>query len=275
MQRVARLEAQMQQMQQDQGTFASRVNQKQGTDDARMGTIESTIRGSQEAIRIEFDRSAAQRAAQFASLIADATAEFDKQRKQQQDIVDAVQLELNKLQQQIEQGSSKDNGNKNGKSFLPVKELKPPKLCKEEQWRDWSEHFSEFLEASCSGMKECLKEVAKAETKPDAETVACSTFGHLADRTEALYSALKHLTEEGSAARRVITSTPREDGYSAWWSLCSTFTQALAARQGAVMSQFTNTHSKPGKIPADTRIKLIEVDNATKRWSEVMGEKVP
>ena len=73
MQRVTRLEVQMQTMQQDQGTFASQTNQAQMVSDARMGTIESTIRGSQEAIRIEFDRAAAQRAAQFASLIADAT----------------------------------------------------------------------------------------------------------------------------------------------------------------------------------------------------------
>ena len=41
------------------------------------------------------------------------------------------------------------------------------------------------------------------------------------------------------------------------------------------MSQFTNTHSKPGKNQAETRIKLIEVDNATKRWSDIMGEDVP
>ena len=156
-QRVARLEQQLQQMQQDQGTFASQVNQAHAATGVRMATIESTIRDREEAIRIEFDRTAAQRAAQLASVIGDAKAEFDKQRQLLQGITDAVQLEFNKLQQQIEQGGSKDNGNKNGKSFLPVKELKPPKLCKEEQWRDWSEHFSEFLEASCSGMKECLK----------------------------------------------------------------------------------------------------------------------
>ena len=93
--------------------------------------------------------------------------------------------------------------------------------------------------------------------------------------SESLYSALKHLTEDASAARRVITSTPKEDGFTAWWNLSSTFTQALAARQGAVMSQFTNTHSKPGENPAETRAKLIEVDNAIKRWSEVMGDEVP
>ena len=239
--RMVRVETQLQQMQQDQGSFASQAN-------ARMGTIESTIRGSQEAIRVEFDRTAAQNAQQHASVIGDAKAEFDKQRLLLQGVTEAMQLELNKLQQQIEDGGSKGGGNSNSKSFLPVKELKPPKLGKEEQWRDWSDHFSEFLEATCSGMKECLKEVSKEDRKPDADTVACSVkFAHLADRSEALYSVLKHLTEEGSVARRVITSTPKEDGYSAWWSLCSTFTQALAARQGAVMSHFTTTHSKPGK----------------------------
>ena len=96
-------------------------------------------------------------------------------------------------------------------------------------------------------MKDCLKLVAKEDKQPDSDTVGVSTYSTLADKSEALYSALKHLTEEGTAARRVITSTPKEDGVTAWWRLNATFTQALAARQGAVMPQFTNTHSKAGK----------------------------
>ena len=92
------------------GEFASQQNQSNLANDTRLGNIESTIRGSQEAIRIEFDKAAAQRAQQFASLIADATAEFNVQRQQQQGIVDAVKLEPDKLQQQIEQGSSKEGG---------------------------------------------------------------------------------------------------------------------------------------------------------------------
>ena len=96
-------------------------------------------------------------------------------------------------------------------------------------------------------MKECLKLGAKQDKQPDSETVGLSTYSTLAVQSESLYSALKHLTEEGTAARRVITSTPKEDGFTAWWRLNTTFTQALAARQGAVMSLFTNTHSKPGK----------------------------
>ena len=96
-------------------------------------------------------------------------------------------------------------------------------------------------------MKDCLKLVAKEDKQPDFETVGLSPCSTLSERSADLYSALKHLTEEGTAARRVITSTPKEDGFTAWWRLNATFTQALAARQGAVMSQFTNTHSKPGK----------------------------
>ena len=93
--RMVKVETQLQQMQLDQGSFASQVN-------ARMGAIESTIRGSQEAIRVEFDRTAATNAAQHASVIGDAKTEFDKQRLLLQDVTEAMRLELNKLQRQIE-----------------------------------------------------------------------------------------------------------------------------------------------------------------------------
>ena len=63
-----------------------------------------------------------------------------------------------------------------------------------------------------------------------------SNYSHLAIRIEDLYAALKHLTEEGTTARNLVLSTPQEDGFLAWWSLDSTFTQALAGRQGSVMS---------------------------------------
>ena len=214
--RVTRMEQQLQQIQADQGTFATQMNTEMLQSRNRMLAIETTIRDREEAIRTAFDTTAAQRAAELASVVSDARSEFDKQRQLLQDITNAVQVEFHKLQQQVDQSSTREGGSRGGKSFLPVKELKPPKLCKEEQWRDWSEHFAEYLEASCSGMKDCLKKTATAEAKPDQEAVAISEFSHLADRAEALYSALKHLTEDGSAARRVITSTPKEDGFAAW-----------------------------------------------------------
>ena len=115
-------------------------------------------------------------------------------------------------------------------------------------------------------MKDCLKLVAKEDKEPDIETVGLSSYSTLSDRSADIYSALKHLTEEGTAARRVITSTPKEDGFTAWWRLNTTFTQALAARQGAVMSLFTNTHSKPGKTSRDS----IKTDRSGQRCEKVV-----
>ena len=100
-----------------------------------------------------FAQLSAQRAAEMAALVADARTEFDNQRQQLQSITGAVQVEFTKLQQQIDQGGTKESGTKLGKGFLPIKELKPHKLSKEEQWRSWSEHFSEFVEATATGMK--------------------------------------------------------------------------------------------------------------------------
>ena len=62
----------------------------------------------------------------------------------------AVQAELVKLQQQIDDGAARVPGASGGaggehkfnKGFIPVKELKPVKLAKEEQWRDWAELFT-------------------------------------------------------------------------------------------------------------------------------------
>ena len=229
------------------GQFTTTMNSEIQAINARTSQVESTLRQGGEEIARAFDTSAAQRSAEMAQLIADATAEFATQRATLQNIAQVVEEEFQRLKQQIEQ-SAYGGESKTGKGFLPVKELKPPKLGKEDQWRDWSEHFAEFAEATCSGMKNCLKAVAKMSQRASKEMVASSPdHASLAYRSEGLYSALKHLTEEKTTARRVVNSTPQEDGFTAWWSLNSTFTQALASRQSVVMSQFTACHAKSAK----------------------------
>ena len=110
----------------------------------------------------------------------------------------------------------------------------------------------------------CLRAVAQHDNKADKDTVGMSSYSAFVQHSEHLYSALKHLAEEGTTTRNVVLSTPQEDGFLAWWSLNSTFTQALAGRQGSVMSQFTAAHAKPAKNTVETKAKLIVVDNAIK-----------
>ena len=131
--RGQRFEQQLQQIQQDQGTFATLMNREVSEAKSRMMQMESMIRDREEAIRVALDRTAALRAAEFAKAVSDATSEFATQRQLLQDITTAVQVEFNKLQQQIDQSSGKEGGSRGGNSFLPVKEFKPPKLCKEKQ----------------------------------------------------------------------------------------------------------------------------------------------
>ena len=150
---MRRLESQFEGFQRQQGEFASQVNIEQHQTNIIIATVESMIRDREEAIRSMFEQVSAQRAAEMAALVADARTEFDKQRQQFESISGAVQVEFTKLQQQIDQVGTKDSGPKLGRGFLPLKELKPPKLSKEEQWRDLSEHFSEFVEAAVPGMK--------------------------------------------------------------------------------------------------------------------------
>ena len=140
--KVQRLEEIFNLFQQDQGSFASIINTYIAYMVAIIGAIEATIRYREAAIQTAFDVTAAQRASEFAAVVAQAKSEFDTQRQQLQTITGAVQTEFTKLQEQIEQGAAREPGHKFGKGFLPVKGLKPPKLVKEEQWRDWAEHFS-------------------------------------------------------------------------------------------------------------------------------------
>ena len=201
-------------------------------------------------------------------MIANAKSEFDTQRSNLQKLGTVLEQELRQVQQQV---SGKPADPKYGKGFLPLKELRPPKLAKDEQWREWSDHFSEYADASCTGMKECLRAVAKFESKPDAQTIGQSPHSEMAKHAESLHMAIKHLTEEGSMARKIVLSAPGEDGFTTWWCLHNTFTRNLTARQGAVMTEFAATHSKPGKNPSETRTKLLEVDTAAKKWEEIMG----
>ena len=189
----------VQQMEERFGTFATQINTEMQSIISRVGTLESTLRRREEQIQAAFDATAAQRAAELAEVVANAKSEFDNQRSNLQQMGKLIEEELRQVQQQV---GEKQADPKYGKGFLPLKELRPPKLAKDEQWREWSDHFSEYADASCNGMKECLRAVAKFEAKPDAQVIGQSSHAAMAGHAESLHMAIKHLTEEGSMARK-------------------------------------------------------------------------
>ena len=113
------METQIQQIQQDQGQFATLVNAESAATKQRMLAIESMIRGREEAINIVLDSTAAQRATELANVVSGARTEFEKQRQSLQVITTAVQEEFQKLQQQVDQGGKREGGSQGGNTSCP------------------------------------------------------------------------------------------------------------------------------------------------------------
>ena len=158
--RVQTLDTRLTQFQSDQGTFASMVNNELRGLASRIGTLESTLRQREEEIQSAFEATTAKHATDLATVISQAKSEFDTQRAKQEalsaeaqvervkmeSVASAVQAEFSKLQQQVDDSAAKSSGHDSGpkfnRGFIPVKQLQPAKLVKEEQWREWSEHFA-------------------------------------------------------------------------------------------------------------------------------------
>ena len=118
-QRVARMEQQTQQLQADQGTFATLANAESVATKQRMLAIESMIRDREEAIKNVLDSTAAQRATELANVVSGARTEFEALRQSLQAITTAVQEEFQKLQQQVDQSSGREGGSRSGKASCP------------------------------------------------------------------------------------------------------------------------------------------------------------
>merc|ERR1711976_198577 len=59
-------------------------------------------------------------------------------------------------------------------------------------------------------MRECLRAVAKFESRAEASMLQMTSMSDLTVHAESLYMAIKHLTED--TARKVVLSSPKEDG---------------------------------------------------------------
>ena len=97
-QRVAAVERTLVQLQAAQAEFATTVNGELQRFGIRMSNLESTIRQREEQIRAALDQTAAQRSAELAAVVADATSEFNSQRATLQSMASTIEAEFQKVQ---------------------------------------------------------------------------------------------------------------------------------------------------------------------------------
>ena len=110
--RVAQLEEQF-------ATYATQNNAEQQSLAARVLVLEGTLRQREEEIKAALDTTAAQRAAELASVVAAARSEFETQRAQLQRVVETVEGEFKRFQEQLDSEIG-GGGGKETKGFLPL-----------------------------------------------------------------------------------------------------------------------------------------------------------
>ena len=102
--------------------------------------------------------------------INDARAEFNKIREEMGAVwgqAGSAVGELRERIQQLEMGSTGEGGGEDGirkgggkGGYLPMKNMTPKVLSKEEEYRSWKEDVEDYLDESMPGMRELLKELA-------------------------------------------------------------------------------------------------------------------
>ena len=93
-----------------------------------------------------------------------------------------------------------------GTNFLPWKNMVPSKFGhKPERWREWQEDVRGYFDGTKQGIREVLQSLENENEEQGIEFVR-QRFPFMAPEGQALWRALKSLTDEGTEARRIVTS---------------------------------------------------------------------
>ena len=80
-----------------------------------------------------------------------------------------------------------------------------------ERWREWQEDVRGYFDGTKRGIREALQALEHENEEQGIEFIR-HEYPLMALEGQALWRALKSLTEEGTEARRIVTSVSEEDG---------------------------------------------------------------
>ena len=157
------------------------------------------------------------------------------------------------------------------KSLLVAKDMKPPVLDKEDQWRRWKSDIEDYCEEVFPGMKEMLEKVRESDITVDEPWFDGASAAWW-QRGDTLFRFLKRYT--GTEARRVVLGVPEDNGWEAWRRLHQQFEPATVTREAQVLSRYTNMVTKKARNPRETKTLLNELSERAKRVEEVIGKPI-
>ena len=93
---------------------------------------------------------------------------------------------------------------------------------KVELWREWQEDVRGYFDGTRPGIREALQSLENEDEEQGTDFIK-QEHPSVAAEGQALWRALKNLTEVGSDARRIVTGVPDEDGFLAWSKLAKQY----------------------------------------------------
>ena len=136
------------------------------------------------------------------------------------------------------------------KSLLHEKDIKPDKLNKEDDWRQWKADVEDYAEEALTGMKDVLEKIRNSDHEINEEW-----FGQDHERWwgkgEMLFRFLRRYT--GTEARRVIQGVSDDNGWEAWRKINQHYEPGTITREAQVMAKYTSMVNRKAKNPGRPR----------------------
>ena len=159
------------------------------------------------------------------------------------------------------------------KEFVDLKQMRPEKLTKPEEFRGWRDSFENYCELVENGIKEVLRKIGneRKEMSEDEMKQACGGKDkHELDRR--LHNALLGYTE--GEARRLVRTAGVGQGLRAYQDLCRYYDLKTDASENKLTCELLGMAGKPAKNLKEVRQMMIDMEARRTRLEE-MGAEVP
>lgn len=187
--------------------------------------------------------------------------------------------ELDRMMADIKSGGHFGTGhmpgdNLKGKGLLPTKDRVPKTFGKAEaDWKSWQEDVAAYFDTVHPGLGEVMKDASQQDDLIDRQwlTEMKKVYrDETIDLATELHRCLRALTE--GEARLVVQGARGENGFEAWRALHQRYGLATAAKVGAALTDVTAIVYKPAKTPAETRLRIVELDRRIRIAEDLSGE---
>ena len=153
-------------------------------------------------------------------------------------------------------------------SLMIAKDMKPERMIKEEQWRNWREEVQDYCEEVIVGMKGLMVKVRKMQEEVTENEVGEEWW----ELRKTLYNLLKKFT--GDDPKKVVMGVRGDNGWEAWRMLQESCEPSVGMKEADVLAQYTNMVTKRSKSIKETKAKLTELEQRAKRVEEVTEKPV-